>query len=62
MNSLMTIKKGIISAAIEKLPEWVLKIPEAIERKHQIDLQNQIQKEQDRKRDLGNERNKGLGR
>jgi predicted ABC-type ATPase len=62
MNSLLTIKKGIISAAIEKLPDWALAIPEAIERKHQIDIQNQIKKEQDTKRDLGNERNKGLGR
>ncbi|ETZ19548.1 AAA family ATPase [Pedobacter sp. V48] len=64
MASLMTIKNGIITAMAEKLPDWVMKIPEDIEMKQQKRIQDQINLEREKQEELrkSQERDNGFSR
>lgn len=64
ISSLMTLKKGIITAMAANLPDWVNKIPESIERRHQQQIQAQIDQQKEQKEELkkSQDRGKGYGR
>ena len=59
ISSLMTLKKGIITAMAANLPDWVNNIPIAIERKHQQQIQAQIDQQEELKK--SQDRGKGYG-
>jgi predicted ABC-type ATPase len=63
ISSLMTIKQGIITARAQDLPDWVNKILEAIELKHQQKIQAELnlQREKQEKLREAQERGNNLG-
>ncbi|WP_316735456.1 zeta toxin family protein [Pedobacter aquatilis] len=53
MNALLTIKNGIVTAQAENLPEWVMRLCNEIDKKHEQEIRSQVQEQPKQKKDRG---------
>lgn len=61
MNSLFTIKNGIITAQAENVPNWVMRLRNEIENKHEQEIRSHIQKQPKQEKNRGQDRDGGMG-
>lgn len=61
MNSLVTIKYGIITAQAENLPNWVMRLSNEIDSKREQEIRSHIQKQPKHGKNRGQDRDGGMG-
>lgn len=61
MNSLVTIKKGIITAQAENLPNWMRRLSNEIDNKREQEIKSHIQKKPKQEKNRGHDIDGGMG-